>query len=93
MLIPTMAHKSAAADLRLRVAQWRIAERRESELRCAEGPTSADAAFEAACELYSLCPAERISEDRVRKREVEAAREAWRRLRLRLGWQLDEGRK
>jgi hypothetical protein len=70
-----------AEQLRKRVRGWRAAEVREREVRRVEGPMSPAESFEAGMELCELLPDIAGSTDPLRTREVDRARQAWRRLR------------
>lgn len=70
-----------AEQLRRRVQGWRAAEVRERDLRRVEGPMGAAESFEAGMELCELLPDVTATPDPLRTREVELARQTWRRLR------------
>jgi DNA-binding LacI/PurR family transcriptional regulator len=72
--------------LRRRVEGWRAAEVREREHRREEGPMSPLESFEAAMELYELCPPPSPEVEALRTAEDDKAREVWRKLRKHCAW-------
>jgi hypothetical protein len=82
MLEPS--HRKALRD---RVMGWRAAAARETELRRHEGPLDSGEAIDFALEAWALNPHAFETHDPIREREVEQARQAWAKLRERLGWQ------
>jgi hypothetical protein len=69
-----------------RIEGWRAAERRERAVRAQEGAPEPIRALEIGLDLCSLNPTVVAELDRTRAREVAAARNAWDKLRRRLGW-------
>jgi DNA-binding LacI/PurR family transcriptional regulator len=65
---------------------WRAAEVREREHRREEGPMSPLESFEAAMELYELCPPPSPEVEALRAAEDDKAREVWRKLRKHCAW-------
>jgi hypothetical protein len=68
------------------VEGWRAAEVREREHRREEGPMSPLESFEAAMELYELCPPPSPEVEALRAAEDDKAREVWRKLRKHCAW-------
>jgi hypothetical protein len=87
MVFHVSAPTGSSEEIRRRVEGWRAAERREREVREAEGAPPVSVALEAGLELCQLDPHPPGTVDPVRAREDESARRAWDRLRRGLGWQ------
>ena len=73
-------------DLRRRVLGWRAAEAAEQQVRRAERPLGPAESLAWAEEICALNQGAFSRPDPVREREVTEARNAWDKLRARLGW-------